>query len=77
MVWTATPNHAEMLKRIVALTEHQQGKVIEEYEFVRNLDGSCRGLCGGICPDCWRPGNDTTTKNSDDNNDKSPGPELF
>jgi hypothetical protein len=75
MVWTATPNHAEMLKRIVALTEQQQGKVIEEHEFIRSADGSCRGLCGGICPTCWRPGN--VEEDSDDDSDSSSGPELF
>ena len=53
MIWTATPNHAEMVKRMVALTNQQKGQVIEPFEFVHNVNGTCKGLCGEICPDCW------------------------
>ena len=69
MVWTATPNHAEMMKRIVILTDHLQGHVVKPYDFIRHVDGSCRGLCGGICPACWRKENVSRTKDKVVSND--------
>ena len=58
MVWTATPNQTEMMKRIVTLTKEQKGNVIEPYEFIHEPDGKCMGLCGGICPTCWEKENE-------------------
>ena len=73
MLWTATPNHVEMLKRIAALTIQQEGKVVEDFEFVRNPDGTCAGLCGGICHEHWEE--NYVPEDSDDNDGSSPGDE--
>ena len=54
MLWAATPNHIEMIKRTIALTVQQEGKVVEQYEFVHGPGGECIGLCGGVCPAHWR-----------------------
>ena len=53
MVWTAAPNHIEMLKRIVELTEKNKSKVIEPFEFIYDAHGECAGLCGGCCDKHW------------------------
>lgn len=54
MAWAATPNHLEMLRRIVDMTIQEQGNVIEKYENIRDENGKCIGLCGGICKEHWK-----------------------
>lgn len=74
MVWRVTPNHAEMLKRMVQLTDSKKGKVLEEFKFIRNTDGTCMHLCGGVCLTHWR-GNDEDTNDdisSDSTTDLKP-----
>ena len=67
MVWRVTTNHGEMLKRMVQLTDMKKGKVLEPHQFVLNDDGTCRGLCGGVCHIHWRPDDE-----SDDDSVDSP-----
>lgn len=75
MVWTTTPNQVEIMKRIIALTEQQEGRVLEPYELIQGSDGKCIGLCGGICHECWRPEDDI--QDSDDNSGDPTVPEPF
>ena len=53
ILWNATTQHVEMLQRVVALTIQKKGKVVEPYEHIRKEDGTCAGVCGGICSEHW------------------------
>lgn len=70
MVWRVTPNHSEMLKRMVQMTDMKKGKILHQYQFICNPDGTCMGLCGSICHIHWRA-DDKKTENSTTGDDNS------